>query len=61
MNDNFFYLGGHSLLGAQVIARIRDTFGVDLSLRVLFDHPTIEGIAAQVEQQEEARSMPTSA
>ena len=61
MNDNFFYLGGHSLLGAQVIARIRDTFGVDLSLRVLFDHPTIEGIAAQVERQEEARSMLTSA
>jgi amino acid adenylation domain-containing protein len=61
MNDNFFYLGGHSLLGAQVIARIRDTFGVDLSLRVLFDHPTIEGIAAEVERQGGAQSILTSA
>ncbi len=50
MNDNFFHLGGHSLLGAQLIARIRDVFGVEVSLRTLFDNPTVEGISAQIEE-----------
>jgi acyl carrier protein len=46
--DNFFRLGGHSLLGAQLIAKIQQTFDVELSLRSLFDHPTVEGIASEV-------------
>ncbi len=48
--DNFFTLGGHSLMGAQLIAKIRETFGVDLSLRSLFDAPTIQGISAEIEK-----------
>jgi acyl carrier protein len=47
--DNFFLLGGHSLLGTQLIARIRDTFGVELSLRSLFDFPTIAKLSCQIE------------
>lgn len=47
-NDNFFRLGGHSLLGAQLIAKIQHTFDVELSLRSLFDHPTVSGIAAEI-------------
>lgn len=39
--DNFFFLGGHSLLGTQLITRLGDAFGVDLSLKTLFDHPTV--------------------
>src|SRR5213080_4709185 len=39
VTDNFFLLGGHSLLGTQLIARVRDAFGVDLPLRAVFDHP----------------------
>jgi amino acid adenylation domain-containing protein len=50
VEENFFVLGGHSLLGAQLIARIRDRFGVELSLRSLFDHPTVESMAAAVEE-----------
>jgi acyl carrier protein len=50
VNDNFFLLGGHSLLGTQLLARLRDAFGVDLPLRTVFDHPTVEALAANVEQ-----------
>jgi amino acid adenylation domain-containing protein len=50
VNDNFFVLGGHSLLGAQVIARVRDTFGVELALRSLFDAPTVEALSAEIER-----------
>src|SRR5438445_492569 len=50
VTDNFFLLGGHSLLGTQLIARVRDAFGVDLPLRAVFDHPTVEALAAEVER-----------
>jgi amino acid adenylation domain-containing protein len=50
IHDNFFLLGGNSLLGTQVIAQIRSHFDVDLTLLSLFDHPTVSGIAAQVQQ-----------
>jgi acyl-coenzyme A synthetase/AMP-(fatty) acid ligase/acyl carrier protein len=49
VEDNFFLLGGHSLLGTQLIARIRDTFGVELGLRSLFDFPTISKLSGQIE------------
>jgi acyl carrier protein len=49
VNDNFFLLGGHSLLGTQLIGQIRGAFAVDLTLRSLFDAPTIAELAVEVE------------
>jgi len=48
--DNFFMLGGNSLLGAQVIARIADVFGVEISLRTLFEGPTVAHLSREIEQ-----------
>ena len=48
IHDNFFELGGHSLLGTQFISRVRHAFEVELPLRALFDHPTIEGVAREL-------------
>jgi amino acid adenylation domain-containing protein len=48
--DNFFLLGGHSLLGTQLIGKIRSTFGVDLALRTLFDAPTIAELSSEIER-----------
>jgi amino acid adenylation domain-containing protein len=47
--DNFFLAGGHSLLGMQLLMRLQDTFGVDLTLRQLFEAPTVERLTVLVE------------
>jgi amino acid adenylation domain-containing protein len=48
IHDNFFSLGGHSLLAAQVLNHVRDTFNVDLPLRLFFETPTVADFAAYV-------------
>ncbi len=55
-NDNFFALGGHSLMAVQVIARVRQSLGVELSLRAMFDAPTVEGFAERIEEARRSRS-----
>ena len=47
-DENFFMAGGHSMFGVQLVARIRDTFGVRLTLRQLFKAPTIAALSVEV-------------
>jgi amino acid adenylation domain-containing protein len=49
--DNFFELGGHSLQATQIISRISEAFAVELSLRSLFETPTVVGLAEKITQQ----------
>jgi amino acid adenylation domain-containing protein len=50
IDENFFLIGGNSLMGTQIIAQVADTFGVDLSLHTLFDAPTVRELSSEIEQ-----------
>ncbi len=50
IHDNFFQLGGQSLLATQVMARLYKVLGVELPLRTLFQAPTIADLATAVEE-----------
>lgn len=54
-HDNFFLAGGQSLAAASLVARLRDSLGLDLPLAWVFSHPTLEGQAADLGQRLMAR------
>lgn len=48
-DENFFMLGSDSLLGTQIIIRVTEIFGVELSLRAIFEAPTVAQLSAEIE------------
>jgi NAD(P)-dependent dehydrogenase (short-subunit alcohol dehydrogenase family) len=60
LNDNFFEMGGHSLLAIQLIARLREVFHIEISLRGFFESPTVLNLAETVRKFRETASQPQS-
>jgi acyl carrier protein len=50
IHDNFLHLGGHSLMALQVLTRLRRALQVEVSVRALFEAPTVAGLAKAIEQ-----------
>jgi acyl carrier protein len=48
IHDDFFEIGGHSLLAIQLMTRIREYFNIEIELETMFDEPTVAGLVKQV-------------
>jgi amino acid adenylation domain-containing protein len=54
IDDNFFDLGGHSLMATQVVSRLRERFSAEVPVRAMFDQPTISRLARIVDEAQAA-------
>lgn len=50
VDDNFFDIGGHSILAIQIVSRLRDTFNREVGVRSLFEKPTVAALAEEIEE-----------
>lgn len=57
-DDNFFDIGGHSLLASRAVGRIRHELAIDLSIKALFDHSTVSALAAAIDAGDAADGAP---
>ncbi|MCY1045882.1 amino acid adenylation domain-containing protein [Corallococcus sp. bb12-1] len=53
LHEDFFELGGHSMKAVQILARVQEAWSVDVSLRVLFERPTLEAMAKHLEARQQ--------
>jgi amino acid adenylation domain-containing protein len=49
-HDNFFHIGGNSILAIRLISRIQQEYGIDFAVRTVFESPTVAQLAATVEE-----------
>jgi acyl carrier protein len=61
VHDNFFALGGHSLMATQVVSRLKQVMNLDLPLRLLFEAPTVAAFATRLAAQQADNSIPLRA
>ena len=50
IRDNFFRVGGHSLMATQVVSRIREEYGIEIGLREMFEGPTVGELGERIEE-----------
>ncbi|MGE5458377.1 MAG: phosphopantetheine-binding protein, partial [Methanococcaceae archaeon] len=50
VDADFFSLGGHSIIAAQFISRIREKFKIEMEIREIFEHPTIAELAETIQK-----------